>query len=65
MKNKGFCAVLKAKNVNEKALVAVLGITGKDLRLWKSGKVRPHILYVKEMSKLFEMNLEELWRVFK
>lgn len=64
-KNKDFCKLLKVKQVNEKALIEQLGITTKELQAWKSGEVRPHILYVKKTAQLLKMPMEELWEMFK
>ncbi len=64
-KNKEFCKLLKVKQVNEKALIEQLGITQKELQAWKSGEVRPHILYVKKAAQLLKMPMEELWEMFK
>lgn len=64
-KNKKFLKFLKEKGIKQKALADRLDISVRSVEHWISGRNRPSVIYLIEMSKMFRMRVEDIYDMFR
>ena len=64
-KNKQFRKLLKERKVKRKALAERLGVSVRTVEYWINGRNRPSMIHVISMAKMFGMEIEILWGIFK
>lgn len=65
MNNKEFLKVLTKNNITRKALSVKLAVTERAIGHWISGRNKPSTMQLFAMAKIFNMQVEDLYYMFK